>query len=51
MINEGKIRGVVGYNDEIFTFKNSIKRTILWQDLRFIEEEMNKIVAWELNLL
>lgn len=51
MINEGKIRGIVGYNEEIITFKKSIQRTILWQDLRYLEEEMSRVVTWELNLM
>lgn len=48
--DEEHISGVVGMQREKVTFKTSIRKSLVWHNLKATSEELGKIVAWEINL-
>ena len=46
----GKMKGVVSHAGEAIVFKKNAERRVIWLDLKWVEEELSRIVTWEINL-
>jgi uncharacterized damage-inducible protein DinB len=49
VMRSDKIRGIQGWDGEEIVFKKSWPKTVIWEYLRFVEEEVGKVVQWEIN--
>ena len=41
-----KIKGVTSHDGQLIVFKNMVEINVIWQDLKNVELELSKIVAW-----
>lgn len=51
IMNEDKIRGIVGHMNEEIHFKRNLQKKVLWEYLRYVAEEVGKIIGWEINFV
>jgi hypothetical protein len=41
-----KIKGVIGWDNEEIIFKKTAQKTIVWEYLKFVEDEIGRIIQW-----